>query len=328
MKCRTRLRGTLGLTKERLLKTLTDETPQSSGPPEGRGPFLAIVRGCRPQHWIKNVLLLLPLVLSHDFQRAGVWAAAACAFISFSLAASAVYLFNDVMDHSADRLHPVKRLRPIAAGQLQPREAILAALMLLGLAAAAAHRAGGAFQVLFWSYLVATTAYSLGLKRILLVDALLLALFYVLRLYAGSLATETPVSRWLLCFSLFFFLGLAFQKRVAELLDWSGSPPAVRHRGYHLEDVAMVTNLGISSSFLAVVVLALYIQSPEVSEHYHLIGPLWAVLPLLLYWVSRLWVLTGRRQIKEDAIAFALRDTASYAVLALIVGFILLARPY
>ena len=303
--------------------------PSDPSPAAARGGLaLALFVGCRPQHWVKNVLLLLPLLLSHDVGRAGVWSAAAGAFVSFSLAASAVYLFNDAMDCAADRLHPVKRWRPVAADRISPRQAQLGAVVLLGAAAAAAHGVAGGFPVMFWTYLGASTAYSLGLKRVLLLDTLLLALFYVLRLYAGSLATQSPVSQWLLCFSLFFFLGLAFQKRVAELLEWSGPPAAVRHRGYHQGDVTMVTNMGIASSYLAVVVLALYVQSGEVSTHYHQVAPLWGILPVLLYWVSRLWLLTGRREVKEDAIAFALGDGASYAMLGLIVGLILLSQPF
>jgi len=283
---------------------------------------------CRPSHWLKNLLVLLPLLLSHDVGRPGVWPAAVEAFTAFSLGASAVYLFNDVMDYEADRLHPVKRLRPIPAGRLGRRTAVGLAVAGLGGAGWAAQRVGGDFSGLFWCYLVATTAYSCGLKRVLLVDTLLLALFYVLRMYAGSLATATPVSDWLLCFSLFFFLGLAFQKRVAELLDWTQEAPAVRHRGYLKDDQDMVMIMGICSSFLSVMILALYIQSPEVITHYRASRMLWGLLPLMLYWISRVWLLTGRRQLKEDAIAFSLRDPASYVVLALIFALLVSARPY
>ena len=286
-----------------------------------------MVRACRPSHWLKNLLVIVPLLMSHEITRPGVWPAAAAAFLAFSLGASAVYLFNDVMDYRADQLHPVKRFRPIAAGLLERRKAGCIAAGSLCSAGWFAYKVGGDFPVLFWSYLVATTSYSCGLKRVMLVDTLLLALFYVLRLYAGSRATQTPVSDWLLCFSLFFFLGLASQKRVAELLDWPESP-AIRHRGYEKGDQHMMTTMGICASFLSVMILALYMQSAEVASHYRASGIMWGVLPMLLYWVSRVWLLTGRRTLKEDAIAFALRDPASYAVLVLIFAILLSAQPY
>ncbi|MDB6074750.1 MAG: Decaprenyl-phosphate phosphoribosyltransferase [Verrucomicrobiaceae bacterium] len=167
----------------------------------------------------------------------------------------------------------------------------------------------------------------MGLKRVILLDALMLAGFYTLRIFAGSLATSTPVSKWLLLFSLFFFLGLAFQKRLAELRAWHDAAEPLRRRGYVKADLEHLNSMGTSASYMAVLVLALYIQSPDVVAHYARPDVLFWTLPCLLYWVSRLWLLAGRDEVTEDAIGFAFKDRVSYAVAAVLVIIVLLAQP-
>ena len=183
------------------------------------------------------------------------------------------------------------------------------------------------FLAMYLVYVVATTAYSTGLKKIVMLDALMLAGFYTLRIFAGSLATETPVSKWLLLFSMFFFLGLAFQKRLAELRVWESDDQTLRRRGYVKGDLDHILSMGTSASYMAVLVLALYIQSPDVAAHYARPDVLWWILPCLLYWLSRLWLLAGRQEVSEDAIDFAIKDRVSYAVAVMVVIIALLAKP-
>jgi 4-hydroxybenzoate polyprenyltransferase len=266
----------------------------------------------RWKQWVKNVLVFLPLLFSHKWSEGELVWRAVLAFAVFCAGASAIYLINDLHDQAADREHPKKRFRPLAAGHLSRASCWTVSLgLLMAAGAAAVWLLSEAFVQVFALYIVATVAYSMGLKRVILLDALMLAGFYTLRIFAGSLTTSTPVSKWLLLFSLFFFLGLAFQRR----------------RGYVKADLEHLNSMGTSASYMAVLVLALYIQSPDVTAHYARPDVLFWTLPCLLYWVSRLWLLAGRDEVTEDAIGFAFKDRVSYAVAAVVVAIVFLAKP-
>ena len=286
------------------------------------------LRALRWKQWLKNVLVFLPLLFSHQWGQPGLVVRAIIAFAIYCAGASAIYLINDLMDVAADREHPEKRNRPLAAGLITRSSCWVVSGLLLVLGT------GGAllwlspeFLAVYLIYVVATTAYSTGLKKVVMLDALMLAGFYSLRIFAGSLATETPVSKWLLLFSMFFFLGLAFQKRLAELRDWDKDDSPLHRRGYVKGDLDHILSMGTSASYLAVLVLALYIQSPDVAAHYARPDVLWWILPCLLYWLSRLWLLAGRQEVAEDAIDFAMKDRVSYAVAAGVLVIMFLARP-
>ena len=285
------------------------------------------LRALRWRQWVKNVLLFLPLLFAHQWTQLDLLWRAVLGFVVFCAGASGIYLINDLHDQEADREHPKKRFRPLAAGLIERRSAwIMSAVLLVGGAVAAWSLSKG-FLVVYVLYGIAANAYSMALKRVVLLDALMLAGFYTLRIFAGSLATQTPVSKWLMLFSLFFFLGLAFQKRLAELRAWKNDEEPLRRRGYVKADLEHLTSMGTSASYLAVLVLALYIQSPDVVSHYAYPDVLFWILPCLLYWVSRLWLLAGRDEVTEDAISFAVRDRASYIVAAIVVVIAILARP-
>ena len=282
---------------------------------EPRRHLAALVRTLRPHQWVKNLIIFVPLLTSHQLGNFALLSAAVLAFAAFSLAASAVYVLNDLLDLEADRRHATKRHRPLAAGELEAPAGfgLLGGGLLLGGLLAA--QLPAAFAGVLALYLVLTTTYTLRLKQIVLVDVFCLAGLYTLRLVAGHAATGVRYSPWLLAFSMFLFLSLALVKRFTELRALGQSQVnAVPGRGYLAEDRQILAILGLGSGGLAVLVLALYVHSPEVAGLYAHPLLLLAVCPLLLYWISRVWLLAHRGLVHEDPIVFALRDRASYLI--------------
>lgn len=302
-----------------------------------------VLSAMRLHQWVKNLLIVVPLFLAHELS-APLVLAAALAFLSFGLCASAVYLLNDMLDLEADRRHPRKRLRPFASGDLPLKVGFaLTPLLLLG-SVLVALALPPAFLGVLAGYFVVTTAYSLLFKRLAMLDVIVLALLYTVRIVAGAVAMGLELTPWLLAFSLFFFLNLAFVKRFAELHALRSSAEAdtranagadagintgagnaektIAGRGYGVEDVEGLANLGAASGYVSVLVVALYINSPAVSELYRAPALLWLLCPLLLYWISRVWLLARRGQMHDDPVVFALRDRTSYIIgaLALAVG--------
>jgi 4-hydroxybenzoate polyprenyltransferase len=234
------------------------------------------------------------------------------AFLSFSLCASSVYLLNDLIDLPHDRLHSTKSRRPFAAGALDLRlgPVLFAACLLVS--AGLALLLPWQFLLLLGTYFLATLAYSLGLKRQMLLDVMILAGLYTLRMFAGGAATHTPISPWLLAFSLFLFFCLAVVKRQTELaqLRRAGKNSA-SGRGYVVEDLSVLQNLSAASGMAAVLVMALYVNSADVLPLYHTPEALWALCPILLFWISRVLMLSHRGQMPDDPVVFALRDKVS-----------------
>lgn len=287
-----------------------------------------VLRAMRVRQWVKNLLVLLPVALAHRLLEPGPAARALLAFVVFGLGASAVYVLNDLLDIEADRHHPSKRHRPFASGELslQTGLALIPLLLLPSLGAALLLPWG--FVVVLVTYFALTTLYSLALKEIAIVDVLLLASLYTLRIIAGAAASRVPVSEWLLAFSLFIFLSLAAVKRYAELLRLRATddPQAkVRGRGYLAADLELLVPMGLSSGYLAVLVLALYISSDKVAPLYSRPVLLWFVCPLMLYWISRIWFLAHRGQVEDDPLEFAVRDPTTWIVALLAVGTVLAA---
>lgn len=273
------------------------------------------LKGLRLHQWIKNLLLFVPALLGHRFDSAGEGIGLLIAFLSFGLCASSVYVLNDLLDLAADRVHARKRRRPFASGRIGLRAGVIvSSLLLIGSFAVALLLPPQFFAVLAFYY-VCTLGYSLALKRMPVVDVLMLAGLYTLRLIAGSAASGVSLSFWLLAFSMFLFLSLAIVKRYAEFaqLRESGAESAAG-RGYHIDDLPLLRNLGVSSGYGAVLVLALYVNSPASLALYAHPNRLWLLCPLLLYWIMRVWMKTHRGFMHDDPIVFALRDRVSYAV--------------
>ena len=287
----------------------------------------AILEAMRVDQWLKNILIFLPLLADQSFNEPPRVFAALLAFVVFSLAASGVYLVNDLLDPDADRLHPTKRRRPLASGRLRLSTAPGLVLLLEGTAVglAAIFLPLGFLGVLA-GYLVMTTLYSLRLKGVVLVDVLVLAGLYTLRVVAGAAATGITLSMWLLAFSMFLFLSLALVKRYGELFAVISAGLAEERlpaRSYRKDDLPILVSLGTASGYLSVLVLALYIVGGEAAQRYSAFGLIWLLCPLLLYWISRAWIVVGRHQLHGDPLVWAVRDRISrwVALIALVIVF-------
>ncbi|MEP7242651.1 MAG: UbiA family prenyltransferase [Gammaproteobacteria bacterium] len=274
-----------------------------------------ILRAIRPHQWAKNVLVLVPLLAAHRASDVASLLSGALAVVAFCLCASSVYVLNDLLDLEADRAHPRKSRRPFASGDLSIVTGFVLTASLLAGAALLALFLPPKFQLVLAAYYALTAGYSLVLKGIMLLDAVTLAGLYTLRIIAGAAAVTVALSFWLLLFSVFLFLSLAFVKRYAEL-------DALRRqlrlkalgRGYTVEDLPVLQSLGTASGYLSVLVLALYINSPAIESLYHRPKAVWLLCVLMLYWISRVWMKVHRGEMHDDPVVFALRDRISLAV--------------
>ncbi len=301
--------------------------PTWTGHPDGH-VLSGLLRAIRPTQWAKNLLLAIPLVMSHQLGDVRLWGQLALAFVAFSFCASAGYVINDLLDLEADRQHPRKRHRPFASGQVPIPLGLGAALVLVGVGVVLATVGLPVSLVrLLALYLVLTFAYSLYCKRQLIMDAVVLAGLYTHRVVAGGAAVAVLPSPWLLTFSMFMFLSLAFAKRYAELLRLKmADDREAPGRGYHVDDLSTVGNLGTTSGYIAVLVFILYLNnSPDAQVLYTEPAVLWLISPILLYWISRVWLLVRRGTLHEDPVLFTLSDRVSYVCGALILLFILMA---
>jgi 4-hydroxybenzoate polyprenyltransferase/phosphoserine phosphatase len=292
---------------------------------EGGSKFKSIVRALRVHQWAKNALLYVPLLLSHQLQTPRLLAAV-LAFACFSASASATYILNDLLDIEADRRHPRKQRRPFASGDLSAVHGMMmaAVLLLVGLAGAAMLPA--AFYGWLLLYLAITIAYSSYLKSVALVDVLVLSGLYTLRLVAGAAATDTPISPWLAGFSIFLFLSLAFVKRFAELesLRIRGLHPH-NGRAYLVADLPQLRSFGTASAYAAVVIFAIYTSGIDVTALYAHPARLWMVVPFMLLWLSRVWLLASRGELNEDPVIFAMTDRMSLLIGAAVAAIVFAA---
>jgi 4-hydroxybenzoate polyprenyltransferase len=288
-------------------------------------PLKSLVKAIRVHQWAKNLLLFMPLLLAHGFSLVR-FLPALLGFTCFSLTASATYIVNDLLDIEADRRHPRKRLRPIASGDLTAFAGMAIVTVFLLLALLTARLLPVTFYFWLLLYLATTLAYSTYLKRVALVDVLVLAGLYTLRLQAGGAATNTPISHWLAGFSIFLFLSLAFVKRFAELenLRASGATPK-NGRGYLVADIHQLRSFGTSSAFAAVVVFANYISGRDVVVLYREPHFLWLIVPLMILWLCRVWLLASRGELNEDPVIFAITDRMSLLIGALVAVIAVLA---
>jgi len=282
----------------------------------------------RIHHWSKNVLLFVPLLLAHKWGLRP-FMMTALGVLFFGLCSSGVYILNDLLDLHSDRAHPWKNTRPFASGELSIPSGLLAFVVLEGLALGlGATILNGKFAAALVLYLVATTAYSVRLKKVVLLDVFVLSSFYTLRIWAGSLITATPLSHWLLGFSLFLFLSLSMAKRYSELLHASELTASGNSgRGYRACDRELLMAIGTASTFSAIVILSLYVHSTDVVALYRRPGLLLLMCPLLLYWACRIWLKAQRGELNEDPVTLAMSDKVSYFVGALGLAIIYFSSP-
>lgn len=283
------------------------------------GGMLSYLGALRPHQWLKNLLLFVPLLTAHQWANHAALGHLLLAFLAFGLAASSVYILNDLLDAQTDRLHPRKRARPFASGTVPMMHGLLLVPLLAIAGLLIAALVSREFMGLLLVYLLLTTSYSLYFKSHALVDVLLLAGLYTLRVIAGAIAIQVPLSFWLLAFSVFLFFSIALLKRCTELRTLDASTAG---RDYHVGDLSDLRAMGITSGYIAVLVFALFINSPEVAERYSQPRLLWLSCPALLYWISRVWIKQGRGEMHDDPLMFALRDPASWAVLIALVGVV------
>ncbi len=328
------LRAALRSAAVRPTRTFTDKI----------SPLKAWMRAIRLHQWAKNTLIFLPLLLAH-VRAVGPVVAAFLAFLSFGLAASATYIFNDLLDLEADRHHPRKRSRPFAAGDLSPITGAATILLFLALSLALAlllprvltalspqfpWNGQGRFIEWLVLYAISTAVYSLRLKRMILVDVMVLACLYTIRILAGSAAAGVMVSPWLAAFSIFFFLSLAFVKRFAELESMSlrSQAPdalAVKGRNYRVSDLEQLRSFGTASGYASVVIFALYIGTVVAQGLYSHHTRLWLLVPVLLLWLSRLWLKASRGELEEDPVVYAITDRRSLQLGVVVVAIVLSA---
>jgi 4-hydroxybenzoate polyprenyltransferase/phosphoserine phosphatase len=286
----------------------------------GARPLPSLIRALRPHQWAKNALIIVPVLAAHLASDSDRLERALIAVIAFCLCASSVYIINDLLDLAADRTHRTKSKRPFAAGDLSLLTGWILAPLLLAAAILLSVWLPGKFQLVFAMYYVTTLAYSFGLKGRVLIDTLTLAALYTLRIIAGAAAASVALSFWLLIFSVFLFLSLAFAKRFTEL-DGLRRQQHLRAagRGYHVEDLAILQSFGTAAGYLSVLVLALYINSPDIESLYRRPKIIWLLCVLMLYWVSRVWMKAQRGEMHDDPVVFALKDRVSLGVGLLVV---------
>ena len=292
-------------------------------------PWVAMLKAMRLHQWMKNLLVFVPLMAAHQYADAPRDVLALMAFVVFSLTASSVYLLNDLVDVQDDRHHTRKRNRPFASGALSliTGWATWPVLLLVAVVLSALFMPV-LFSISLGVYFVLTVAYSLHLKQLAVVDVLTLAALYTLRIIAGAAAIDVAVSFWLLLFSMFIFLSLALIKRYSELkvARDAGKSGALRGRGYEPDDLELVSSLGGSAGFIAVLVLALYIQDGQAAHLYATPQLIWLACPVMLFWISRAWLIAHRGRMHDDPIVFALKDKVSWGVGAFMVTVLVLAR--
>jgi len=293
-----------------------------------KGSFRSYLKAIRAYQWVKNLLIFVPLITSHSFFSIKPLTLAVMAFVSFSLVASAGYLINDLLDLNADRIHPRKRFRPLASGKISILHGIVLSIVLLTAGFYLASRLNHLFWIIVLFYFFTSLSYSVFLKRIVLYDVFVLAVLYSTRVFAGGVATSILLSSWLIAFSTFIFLSLAFVKRYSELFQVDDNDSLEkRGRGYFVEDIHLLQTMGVVSGFLSVVVFSLYLDSPDVSLLYSNPRILWITSLLFLFWVSRMWMLTVRGKMTDDPIIFTLKDWISYLIFCL-VGLCILFAMY
>lgn len=289
---------------------------------KNRNSLRLMIKQLRPHQWVKNMLVFLPMIAGHQIFSFKTLLSGGFAFAGFSLAASFVYVLNDLLDLPSDRNHHTKKNRPFASGNLSIKWGLLLLPTLLGLSLAIASLLPLAFGGLIVGYILLNLAYSLYLKQSVIVDIIILSLMYTLRIYAGSAATSIPVSEWLLSFSTLFFFSLACVKRYTEIIR-SKTKITIDGRGYRQVDHSMISSLGVGSGLISVLIILLYLQGNEVRSLYTFPQYLWFATPVLLFWVSRIWVLANRDEIHDDPVVFAVKDKVSWlclVVLAVVFG--------
>ncbi|MFW5432415.1 MAG: UbiA family prenyltransferase [Methylophilaceae bacterium] len=288
--------------------------------------IITYIKALRIHQWLKNALVIVPLLAAHQIGTIEGLLQAAYAFIAFSLCASSVYVLNDLLDLESDRMHIRKRKRPFAACSIPIWQGMLMIPILLIAAFGVATLLPKLFSLVLFTYFLITLAYSIWLKKQVIVDVMMLAGLYTMRIIAGAAATDIQPSFWLLAFSMFIFLSLAMVKRYSELLvTLQANKKEPAGRGYSVDDLPVLMAIGVSAGLGSVLIFSLYINSPETNQMYQNTIWLWLMPPILLYWISRMWMKAHRGQVDDDPVVFAAKDWQSIFVLFISVSIFIKA---
>jgi 4-hydroxybenzoate polyprenyltransferase len=301
-------------------KSLIDDANRNSNVIQvinkSKASFLVYIKALRVHQWLKNLLVAVPLLAAHQLNSNLGLMHVLYAFLAFSMCASSVYVLNDLLDLDSDRQHIRKRKRPFAACTIPLWQGIVMVPILLLISLAISLLLSKQFFFVLCTYFVLTLAYSIRLKKQVIVDVMLLAGLYTMRIIAGAAATQIKPSFWLLAFSIFFFLSLALIKRYSEMfITLKSNKQEAAGRGYSVDDLPVLMCIGVSSGMLSVLVFALYLNNPEINKMYPDTMWLWLIPPLLLYWISRIWMKAHRGQVDDDPLVFAAKDWQSLLVL-------------
>jgi 4-hydroxybenzoate polyprenyltransferase len=284
-----------------------------------------IGQALRPHQWLKNLLIAVPAVAAHNFTLETA-KTLFLAFVAYSLCASAAYIINDVLDREHDRKHPRKKARPFASGNLTPvLGGFLAACLFVSAFVLSWFGLPKMFVLVLSGYFALTLAYSAYIKRRLMMDVVVLACLYGLRVVAGGVAASVPLSQWLIAFCIFFFLSLALVKRIAELETAATEQDTLPGRGYRSEDWHTLESLASAAGLVSVLVLFLYLNSEAVIGLYRQPMMLWGVGPILIFWIGRSVLIAGRGEMHEDPVVFAVTDKASLIAGVLIFVILILS---
>jgi 4-hydroxybenzoate polyprenyltransferase len=284
------------------------------------------IKALRPHQWIKNLLIFTPLFVSNQWSNPNMIIRASIGFISFSLIASSVYVINDIFDIQNDRSHIKKKYRPFAAGNISIGHGLILILFLIFAGLFVGYFLDVIYFFLLMTYIIFNFLYSVYLKKILLIDILILSQFYTLRIFSGGVITNIVLSFWLIAFSVFVFFSLAIAKRYAELnLSIKINKKNIKGRGYTIDDLNILNIMGVTSGYIGVLILALYINSPEVVLIYSSPKILWGICLIFLFWISYIWLKASRGELDEDPLTFAIKDRISLVVFSILMIDIILA---
>jgi 4-hydroxybenzoate polyprenyltransferase/phosphoserine phosphatase len=285
------------------------------------------MRALRMHQWIKNMLLFVPVLTAFSLPDLQKLVTVGVAFLAFSLVASATYIVNDLLDLDSDRAHPRKRSRPFASAEIGLVGGAAISVVMLAAGLAIAGLVSGALLATLLCYLVLTSAYTWLLKRYVLIDVLMLSVLYTLRILAGAVAASVSISSWLAAFSLFVFFSLALVKRCSELVSLSRAGGGMtKGRDYHVSDLPVLWPLGIGAALSAIVVFGLFINAHETQVRYESPQVLWGAAVVMIYWISRLWIKTGRGEMHDDPIIYSLTNFNSLVCITVIVGLTMIAQ--
>lgn len=307
-----------------LLKHVKEFAPGAVSFEGRRGGVKSWLAALRLYQWAKNILVFVPLIMSHQFLRRKLVLECSISFLLFGLCSSAQYLLNDLVDLETDRRHSAKRRRPFASGNLPLAAGFVLIPILLAVSLVGALALSKLAAATLGAYFVLSFSYSLYFKRVVLLDAFILSGLYMLRIVVGHLVTGVAFSVWLLSFAFFLFLSLAFSKRWAELKNADPSNNEIAGRGYQAGDAPQINLFGVCSAFLSAVIFILYLQSDKVRELYRQPQILWLLSPVYLYWLSRFWIRCSRGEVGEDPVLFVLKDPVTYLIAAM-AGVIMMA---